>query len=114
MAALLAAGRADGLAFSTLYPFRESFYERLGYVTFPSPRMARFAPSGVAPLLAHDLGGRIELCLIGDAFDAYHDYVTRMRLRTHGMGCFVHGDKIAARRNRFWLARAMIGGEPAG
>ncbi len=35
IAALLASGRDDGQVFSTLYPFRESFYERLGYVTFP-------------------------------------------------------------------------------
>jgi hypothetical protein len=52
MAALLAAGRADGQVFSTLYPFRESFYERLGYVTFPLTRIARFAPPTLEPLLA--------------------------------------------------------------
>jgi predicted acetyltransferase len=114
MAALLAAGRNDGQVFSTLYPFRESFYERLGYVTFPLPRIARFAPSAVTPLLARDLGGRVALALIGDGFDAYRDYLARMRLRTHGMGFFIHGDRAAAQRNRFWLAQAMVGGQPVG
>ncbi len=114
IAALLAAGRVDGQAFSTLYPFRESFYERLGYVTFPLPRIAKFAPSTLAPLLARDLGGRVELALIGDGFDAYRDYLARMRLRTHGMGMFVHGDRAAAARNRFWMAQAVVGDEPVG
>lgn len=114
IAALLAAGRADGQAFSTLYPFRESFYERLGYVTFPLTRIAKFAPATLAPLLAHDLGGRIEQRLIGDGFDAYRDYLGRMRLHTHGMGFFVHGDRVAAARNRLWMAQAMVDGEPAG
>jgi predicted acetyltransferase len=111
---LLAAGRADGQVFSTLYPFRESFYERLGYVTFPLTRIAKFAPSTLGPLLAHDLGGRIERCLTGDGFDAYRDYLGRMRLHTHGMGFFVHGDRTAAERNRLWMAQAMVDGEPAG
>ena len=66
IAALLAAGHDDGQAFSNLYPFRESFYERLGYVTLPQTRIARFAPSAVTSLLGRDLGGRIELALIGD------------------------------------------------
>jgi predicted acetyltransferase len=114
IAALLAAGRADGQAFSTLYPFRESFYERLGYVTFPLTRVAKFAPATLAPLLGRDLGGRIELLLIGDGFDAYRDYLTRMRLHTHGMGFFVHGDPAAAARNRLWLAQAVVGGEVVG
>ena len=114
MAALLAACRGDGQIFSTLYPFRESFYERIGYVTFPLTRIAKFAPSVVTPLLGRDLGGRVELALIGDGFDAYCDYLGRMRLHTHGMGFFVHGDRVAAARNRFWLAQAVVGSEPVG
>ena len=30
----------QGYVLSCLYPFRESFYERLGYVTFPQTRQA--------------------------------------------------------------------------
>jgi predicted acetyltransferase len=114
IAALLAAGRAEGQAFSTLYPFRESFYERLGYVTFPLTRIAQFAPSTLAPLLKRDLSGRIERCLMGDGFDAYRDYLARLQFHTHGMGFFIHGDRVAAARNRLWMAQAMVAGEPAG
>ncbi len=87
----------DGQVFSNLYPFRESFYERLGYVTFPLTRIAKLAPSAVPPLMDHDLGGRIELTLIGDGYDMYREYLARMRQRTHGMGLFVLGDRAAAR-----------------
>ncbi len=112
IAALLAAGREESQAFSTLYPFRESFYERLGYVTFPLTQRVKFAPSAVTPLLGRDLGGRVERLLIGDGYDAYRTYLERMRLHTHGMGFFVHPDKAGAQRNRFWLALAMVDGEP--
>jgi predicted acetyltransferase len=114
MAALLAAARDQGQVFSSLYPFRESFYERLGYVTFPLPRVAKFAPPAVGPLLGRDLGGRVEHILIGERYDAYRDYLARMRLRTHGMGFFVHADWSSASRNRFWLAQAMVGNQMVG
>jgi hypothetical protein len=35
-------------------------------------------------------------------------------MRTHCMGFFLHGDRTAAARNRFWLAQALVGGEPVG
>lgn len=49
--ALLEANHLTGAAFSTLYPFRGSFYERLGYVTFPVPKMAKFKPENLSGLL---------------------------------------------------------------
>ena len=75
----------DGQVFSNLYPFRESFYERLGYVTFPLPRIAKPAPSALLPLMEKDLGGQVELMLIGDGFDIYREYPGKLRQRTHGM-----------------------------
>lgn len=114
IAALLASGRDDGQVFSTLYPFRESFYERLGYVTFPACLIARFTPAAVTPLLRRDLGGRVEQSLISGVYDRYRDYLARMRLHTHGMGFFVHADRASARRNRFWLAQAMVAGRTVG
>jgi hypothetical protein len=37
-----------------------------------------------------------------------------MRLQTHGMGVFVHGDRAAAQRNRLWMAQALVDEEPTG
>jgi len=114
IAQLLSALRDDGQVFSNLYPFRESFYEQMGYVTFPLPRVAKLAPSALLPLMDQDLGGQVELMLIGDGFDIYRDYLSRLRQRTHGMAMFVIGDRAAAQRNRLWMALAKAQGEPVG
>ncbi len=115
LARLLAAVREDGRPLSCLYPFRESFYERLGYVTFPLPRTAKLAPSALLPLLKEDLGGEIELTLIGDGYDVYRDYLGKLRQRVHGMALFDPSQKASAQqRNNLWLAQARVGGELVG
>jgi len=111
---LLALLREAGRPFACLYPFREVFYERLGYLTFPMPLKARLTPLSLAPLLKKDLGGQVEMVLIGDGYDSYRDYLYRLQRYIHGMGIFDHGDKASAQRNNFWLARAKVGGELVG
>jgi hypothetical protein len=92
-----------------------SFYERLGYVTFSTPRTAKLKPASLAPLLKQDLGGEIKLLLIGDGYDTYRDYVHKLQKRVHGMGVFVHGTKAQAQKhNRSWLALAKVEGELVG
>jgi predicted acetyltransferase len=114
IARLLVSIHESGQPLSGLYPFRESFYERLGYTTFPLPRKARFAPEVLAPLVGKDLGGTVELMLIGDGLGAYRDYLCRMRQRTHGMAVVDFAKTFSAQRNRHWLALAKIEGEVAG
>jgi predicted acetyltransferase len=114
LASLLSAEKEAGKVFSNLYPFRESFYERQGYTTHPLPIIARLSPSSLAPLLCKDLGGKVELMLIGDAFETYRDYLTKMRPQVHGMAFFDIGDKMVAQLNRFWLALATVEGEIEG
>ncbi|UCC62347.1 MAG: GNAT family N-acetyltransferase, partial [Anaerolineae bacterium] len=108
MARLLDAIRQEGRPLSCLYPFRESFYERLGYVTFSQIRKASFAPSTLAPLLKVDLGGEVELALIGERYEVYLDYLRQVQRRVHGMALFEHADHGWAQRNRFWLALARV------
>lgn len=111
----LVAMREQGQPLSCLYPFRESFYERLGYVAFPLTRTVRLKPSALLPLLDRDLGGEIELVPIRDAYDLYRDYVHRLQQRVHGMAVFVHGQKAQAQKqNHFWVAQAKVDGELAG
>ena len=114
LAQLWAAVRDDGQVFSCLYPFRESFYERLGYVTLPLSRKCTLKPAALLPLLKKDLGGAVEMMLIGDGYDSYHDFLCTLRPRIHGMAIFDHPDKAGAQRNRFWLALAKSGGEVVG
>ena len=114
MMRLLEAMHSSGKALSGLYPFRESFYERLGYVTLPQIRKARFAPLTLAPLLKMDLGGEVELTLIGDGYETYVDYLRQMQQHTHGMATFDIGDRHSAQRNRFWMAVARVDGKTVG
>jgi predicted acetyltransferase len=115
MAEMLAAVREDGQSLSCLYPFRESFYERLGFVTFPLPRTAKLTPAALSPLAKRDLGGQVELVLIGNGYDTYRDYLYKLQQQVHGMGIFVHGQKAQAQKhNRSWLALAKVGGELVG
>jgi len=114
MAAVLSADREAGKAFSNLYPFRESFYERLGYVSFPLTKIAKITPASLAPLLKMETGGKIELKLIGDAYDTYREYLAEMRQEQHGMAFFDIGDRAAANRNTFWLALAKFDGNLEG
>jgi predicted acetyltransferase len=114
MTRLLDAVRQEGRPLSCLYPFRESFYERLGYVTFPQIRKARFAPSTLAPLLKVDLSGEVELTSISEGYETYLDYMLRVQRRVHGMALFEHADHGWAQRDRFWLALARVDGEAVG
>jgi predicted acetyltransferase len=104
----------DGRAFSSLYPFRESFYERLGYVTFPQSRQAIFKAADLQPLLKADLGGEVELSLIGEAYDAYHKYILEMQPQVHGMGIFEDPQKESALANRSWVLQAKVDDEVVG
>jgi predicted acetyltransferase len=114
LARTLAAIRNDGRPLSCLYPFRELFYERLGYVTFPLPRKAKLTPLTLLPLLKKDLGGEVELVLIGEGYDTYRAYLRKLQRRVHGMAIFEEEQRASAQRNRHWLAMAKVDGELAG
>jgi predicted acetyltransferase len=104
----------EGRVLSALYPFRESFYERLGYVTFPQSRQALFNASDLRPLFKKELNGEFELKLIGEAYDAYYDFVRKMQSQVHGMGVFEDPQKESAQENRSWLLQAKVDGAVVG
>lgn len=110
MASLLSANREAGKCFSSLYPFRESFYERLGYVSYPLLKIVRFNTSALSPLLKLDSDGEIKLQYIGEAYDTYREYLEQMRSTRHGMAMFDYPDRAGADRNLFWTVSAIYGG----
>jgi predicted acetyltransferase len=114
MASLLSTERDSGKAFSNLYPFRESFYEKLGYVSFPLTKIARLSTLCLSPLLKMDLDGEIRLQYIGEAYDKYRDYLAEMRQYTHGMSFFDFGDRGRANQNLLWTAFAEFDGNIEG
>ena len=111
---LLSDERESGKVFSNLYPFRESFYERLGYVSYPLTKVAKFSPLSLSRLLKVDTGGEIELKPVGEVFGAYREYLADMRQHRHGMGFFDFGDQSAADRANLWLAFARFDGQIEG
>ncbi|MFZ2095352.1 MAG: GNAT family N-acetyltransferase [Anaerolineales bacterium] len=110
MRSLLKADRESGKAFTNLYPFRESFYERLGYVAYPLMKIARLETQSLSPLLKMGLEGEVKLQYVGEAYDGYREYLAEMRLSQHGMALFDHGDRGRANQNLFWVATAEFAG----
>lgn len=106
---------ADNYAFSALYPFRESFYERLGYVTFPQPRTAKFNPATLDPLLKLDFPGTVEMHLIADGMAEYRAYLHHRQQTLHGMGLFGKwSEDYMSEQNNRWVALAKSEGQVIG
>jgi predicted acetyltransferase len=114
MSSLLSSEHDTEKAFSNLYPFRESFYERLGYVSFPLTKIARLKTLSLAPLLKMKTGGEISLQPIGAVYDNYREYLTEMREHRHGMAFFDFGDRAGANKNIFWTTLAVFDGKVEG
>jgi predicted acetyltransferase len=109
MAEMLRSERESGKVFTNLYPFRESFYERLGFVAFPLTKVAKIAPESLSPCLKMETGGEIDLQLIGPAYSIYRSYLAELRQKKHGVAFFDQGDQSGANRNNLWLAQAKFG-----
>lgn len=93
--------------FSMLYPFKESFYERLGYITFPQLRTAVFSPKTLTPLLKLNLDGKVERVNIKEGFSEYLNFIKKYQKQTHGMGIKHDTEQERLRENpRFWLVIA--------
>ncbi len=104
----------DGFAVSCLYPFRESFYERLGYVTLTQVHKAIFKPEGLRPLLKKDLPGTFELKTISEGFDDYRQFLKKMQSHLHGMSLFQPPQKDSAEDRKTWLVMAKHQGDIVG
>ena len=114
MERLFSADRDSGKVFSNLYPFRESFYERMGYVSYPLTKIARLSTQCLAPLLNMNLGGNLKVQYISEAYETYREYLTAMRLTRHGMAFFDFGDRGRANQNLLWTALAEFNGNIEG
>jgi len=105
-----------GCPVSALYPFRDSFYERLGYASLPSARFLTINPEALTPLVRLDKPGTCAQVEMKDGFDAWHAFLERHQHQTHG---FALKHLTNARRwrdaNEWWVAFARDdAGEVAG
>jgi predicted acetyltransferase len=109
---LFAEMRNDGQAVSTLYPFRESFYERLGYATFTAPRYVTFDPTHLAPIVRMHKPGWVEQRPMAEAWEAWRSFVERYQQATHGFSLRDRTHDIRNQdENTAWVAFAY---DPAG
>lgn len=107
---VLADMRAQGQVVSTLYPFRPSFYQRIGYVGLPKPTTVRFRPDGLAGLLSAGIDGTVTCRRIGEAFDEYWEFLVAVQRHTPGMALRARTEAAAAQESDDeWVATARIG-----
>jgi len=105
---------SSGNTFSCLYPFKESFYENLGYTTFPASQLARFKPEALMSLLKKDLGGEILFTSIQDGFDDYQNFLRQHLLRVHGMTVTRQIDPSKGIMNKAWMVKVVLNGRVEG
>ncbi len=96
----------DGIGVSCLYPFQETFYQRLGYVTFPQAKRITFSPERLRPILKLELPGTVELLSIKDGYPIYRAYLEELQKQTHGMAIFSIPQAEAVGSRDTWLAVA--------
>ncbi len=99
--------RETALPISSLYPFRDSFYERLGYASLPSARFLTVNPEALAPLVRLDTPGSCEQVQMQDAFDEWHAFLERYQRQTHGFALkHVSNARHWRDDNAWWVAFA--------
>jgi GNAT superfamily N-acetyltransferase len=107
--------RDSGHVLSTLYPFRQSFYERFGYVGFPKPRRIRLEARGLERMLRVEVPGEVSIHRIGEVFDDYYALLETLLRERHGFSVFTRAGTVeVAKENKHWIALARHEGEVVG
>ena len=102
--------KENNQGFSTLYPFKESFYERLGYVSFPQIRTAIISAKALVPLLDLKLAGTVDRMDFEEGFEIYKDFLKEIRMEIHGMG-ILHDTELERHKEekKMWVVVAREG-----
>ena len=115
MTRLMQQMRDQGCAVSALYPFRPSFYGRLGYVGIPRVRTATFAPERLVHLVRADLPGEVERVHLSEGFDDYNALTLRLLEERRGFSVYDETRTAEFRENPSrWVAVARVDGEVVG
>jgi predicted acetyltransferase len=77
-----------GNVVSTLYPFRESFYGRMGYVMLSQIRRWKCRTADLAQLIQRDFPGSVEMSHIRDQWEIFNHYLDERQQAIHGLGLF--------------------------
>ncbi len=99
---------------SCLYPFKETFYQRMGYVSLPQTKRIQFNPECLSPILKMNLDVTFELVSFYDGYDSFRKFSQQIQLKTHGMALFSIPQKEAAKGHEAWLLFAKKDGNIIG
>ena len=107
--------RERAVPVSALYPFRESFYERLGYAGFPTPRYATLKPEHLAPLVRMPLRAEVEQMPMSEGFEAWRSFLERLQGTVHGFSLRDVSSSVRLRdENAAWVALVREGNTVTG
>lgn len=85
MQMILENDKKTGMVISTLYPFKESFYARFGYITLPQVRIATVSLDALTPLLADKSPLPFEKVEYKENFSQLYDFLVENQKYLHGM-----------------------------
>jgi len=102
------------VATSCLYPFKETFYQRMGYASLPQTKRIQFNPQCLSALLKMDLEVTFDLVSFYDGYENFRRFCQQVQKTTHGMALFSVPHKAAAKSHENWLVFAKMQGEIIG
>lgn len=97
--------REDGQAVSALYPFRESFYQRLGYASWIRPQWTTIDPAHLQPLLKINIPGETDWGVIAEKWGEWTGFLETFQRHTHG---FTLSDEPRRNLPQHWNARWVV------
>lgn len=103
-----------GNVFSTLYPFKQSFYGKFGYVTFPQARNATFKTANLNDINRLQTTGKVERKLVKENIDRFYNFLLKYQKKKHGIGVFKKRITESLEKANFWIAFANINGRDEG
>lgn len=101
----------QGFGFSALYPFKEKFYERLGYANWPSAIHAEINIQALAPLLKYPFENELELMEFIPNIALYHEFMQLYQQQTHGAAIFKKDLPPDPERHQSWMLVARDKGK---
>ncbi len=106
--------KTQEIAVSCLYPFRESFYQRLGYITLPQPKKHIFKPESIRDVLKIPRSGSVDLVSFTEGYPTYRQLLETLQPEIHGMALFTDPKVEASESRNTWLAIAKKDQETIG
>lgn len=112
---MLAETRAAGSAYSTLYPFRQSFYRRMGYALYPQARTATIPARDFLSVFKMNLPGAVRWGTYQEMDADYRDFLRTVQQTMHGMAITSDARQDqTAESGRFYIALAEVGSQAVG